>query len=125
MDQQATLAKAIGLIRGAAAQGAQIIVLPEAFIPGTPIWIDTVPIWDGDDEWYALLVDQAVIVPGPSPGAGVVAGELRVCRRGGRGAHPDGGTISDTTSVSRAGGRPAGQAPQTDARVGADRLGHG
>ena len=35
------------------------------FIPGTPIWIDAVPIWDGDADWYALLVDQAVVVPGP------------------------------------------------------------
>ena len=23
------------------------------------------PIWDGDDDWYALLVDQAVVLPGP------------------------------------------------------------
>ena len=65
MDQQATLAKAIDLIRQAAADGAQIVVLPEAFIPGTPIWIDSVPIWDGDEDWYALLVEQAVTVPGP------------------------------------------------------------
>ena len=31
-------------------------------MPGTPLWIDTRPIWDGDDEWYRLLVDQAVVV---------------------------------------------------------------
>ena len=24
----------------------------------------TTVIWDGDDDWYALLVDQAVVVPG-------------------------------------------------------------
>ena len=35
---------------------------PEAFIPGTPIWIDSRPIWDED--WDPMLVDQAV-VPGP------------------------------------------------------------
>ena len=40
-------------------------MFPEVFIPGTPIWIDTRPIWDGDDDWYAMLVDQAVVVPGP------------------------------------------------------------
>ena len=75
MDQQATLAKAIDLIRQAAADGAQIVVLPEAFIPGTPIWIDSVPIWDGDEDWYALLVEQAVTVPGPVTEAlGEVAG---------------------------------------------------
>src|SRR6187549_1519442 len=33
--------------------------------PGTPIWIDSRPIWDGDEDWYAMLVDQAVVVPGP------------------------------------------------------------
>ena len=99
MDQQATLAKAIGLIRDAAAQGASIIVLPEAFIPGTPIWIDTVPIWDGDDEWYALLVDQAVLVPGPVTEAlGEVAGELGVyVVVGVEERDPHGGTIYNTT----------------------------
>jgi nitrilase len=40
-------------------------VFPEVFIPGTPIWIDSVPIWEGDADWYAMLVDQAVVVPGP------------------------------------------------------------
>jgi nitrilase len=33
------------------------------FVPGTPIWIDSVPIWDGDEAWFARLVDQAVVVP--------------------------------------------------------------
>ena len=128
MDQQATLAKAIDLIRQAAAQGATIIVLPEAFIPGTPIWIDTVPIWDGDDEWYALLVDQAVVVPGPVTEAlGEVAGELGVyVVVGVEERDPHGGTIYNTDALRRTGRAPAGQAPQADAhRVGADRLGHG
>ncbi len=65
MDQKACLAKAIDLLYEAAAAGAAIAVFPEVFIPGTPVWIDTAPIWDGDDDWYALLVDQAVLVPGP------------------------------------------------------------
>ncbi|GAA1004010.1 nitrilase [Acrocarpospora pleiomorpha] len=65
MDQKACLEKAAELLRQAAAAGAGIVVFPEAFIPGTPIWIDSRPIWDGDDDWYALLVEQAVTVPGP------------------------------------------------------------
>jgi nitrilase len=65
MDRQATLAKAIDLLEKAAADGAGIVVFPEVFIPGTPIWIDSARIWDGDDDWYARLVDQAVVVPGP------------------------------------------------------------
>ena len=65
MDQQATLAKAVDLLEKAAASGAGIVVFPEVFIPGTPIWIDSGRIWDGDGDWYARLVDQAVVVPGP------------------------------------------------------------
>ncbi len=67
MDQKACTEKAVALLHEAAAAGAQIVVLPEAFIPGTPIWIDSAPIWDGDDDWYALLVEQAVVVPARSP----------------------------------------------------------
>ena len=32
-------------------------------MPGTPIWIDSPPIWDGDEQWFAMLADQAVVVP--------------------------------------------------------------
>ena len=65
MDQKACVEKAVELLHRAAAGGASIVVFPEVFIPGTPIWIDSAPIWDGDADWYALLVDQAVVVPGP------------------------------------------------------------
>ena len=65
MDQKACLARTVDLLHEAAAGGAGIVVFPEVFVPGTPIWIDSRPIWDGDDDWYALLVDQAVVVPGP------------------------------------------------------------
>jgi nitrilase len=37
--------------------------VPEAFVPGTPIWIDGPPIWDGDEKWFEMLADQAVAVP--------------------------------------------------------------
>jgi nitrilase len=65
MDREACVAKAVDLLAKAAAEGAGIVVFPEVFIPGTPIWIDSRPIWDGDGQWFALLVDQAVVVPGP------------------------------------------------------------
>ena len=64
MDQRACVDKAIMLLQQASDGGAGIVVFPEAFIPGTPIWIDSRPIWDGDADWYAMLVDQAVVVPG-------------------------------------------------------------
>ncbi|MBX3603862.1 MAG: carbon-nitrogen hydrolase family protein [Piscinibacter sp.] len=65
LDREACVDKAAALIAQAAQRGARIVVLPEAFIPGAPVWIDSRPIWDGDADWYALLVEQAVVVPGP------------------------------------------------------------
>ena len=66
MDREATTAKVEQLIADAADLGARLIVFPEVFVPGTPLWIDTVPIWDNDEAWYARLVDQAVVVPSPT-----------------------------------------------------------
>jgi nitrilase len=63
MDRDATTEKVVELTGKAAARGASLIVFPEVFVPGTPIWIDSVPIWDGDEAWFARLVDQAVVVP--------------------------------------------------------------
>jgi len=40
MDREATTSKVEELISSAAATGARLIVLPEVFVPGTPIWID-------------------------------------------------------------------------------------
>lgn len=65
LDGPACVEKAVRLVGQAAAEGAKIVALPEAFIPGQPFWIDSRPIWDGDDEWYALLVEHAVVIPGP------------------------------------------------------------
>ena len=65
MDKRATLDKVSELTAKAAALGAQLVVFPEVFVPGTPIWIDTRPIWDGDEDWFRLLAENAVVVPGP------------------------------------------------------------
>ena len=69
MDRQANIQRVGVLTHEAASQGAQLVVFPEAFIPGTPIWIDTRPIWDGDDDWFPLLYDQAVVVGSPATDA--------------------------------------------------------
>ena len=66
MDQAATLDRVAALTGQAAAQGAQLVAFPEVFVPGTPIWIDTRPIWDGDEDWFRLLAENAVVVPGPA-----------------------------------------------------------
>lgn len=63
MNREATLDRVAGLTSKAAAEGAQLVVFPEAFVPGTPIWINTQPIWDGDDDWFRLLAENAVSVP--------------------------------------------------------------
>ncbi|WP_375177511.1 carbon-nitrogen hydrolase family protein [Marinobacter mobilis] len=39
LDKEATLEKAVAIIGELAAQGAELIVFPEAFIPGYPAWI--------------------------------------------------------------------------------------
>jgi nitrilase len=66
MDRAATIDRVRALTAEAAAQGAQLVAFPEVFVPGTPIWIDTRPIWDGDEDWFLLLAENAVVVPGPA-----------------------------------------------------------
>src|SRR6187402_2629128 len=63
MDREATLAKVEALMASPEVRAADLVVFPEVFVPGTPIWIDTVPIWDGDERWFERLADQAVVVP--------------------------------------------------------------
>ena len=72
MDREATLAKVEELLADSAVRAADLVVFPEAFVPGTPIWIDGPPIWDGDEQWFEMLADQAVAVPSEAtdrPGA--------------------------------------------------------
>ena len=63
MDREATLVKVEELLTDSEVQAADLVVFPEAFVPGTPIWIDGPPIWDGDEQWFEMLADQAVAVP--------------------------------------------------------------
>jgi nitrilase len=63
MDRKATLAKVEELMADPAVRAADLVVFPEAFVPGTPIWIDGARIWDGDEQWFAMFADQAVVVP--------------------------------------------------------------
>ena len=111
MDRQACLAKAVDLLGQAAAAGARFVVFPEVFIPGTPIWIDTVPIWHGDEEWFARLVDQAVVVPGPVTDAlGAAARDAGVYLViGVDEREPHGTTIYNTTLYFRPDGALAGK----------------
>ncbi len=66
MNRDATIDRVAELTTEAAGQGAQLVVFPEVFVPGTPIWIDTQRIWDGDDDWFQLLAENSITVPGPA-----------------------------------------------------------
>jgi nitrilase len=65
LDRAATLDLVDELTDRAAGQGAQLVVFPEAFVPGPPVWIDALPVAE-DAEWHALLMREAVTVPGPA-----------------------------------------------------------
>jgi len=63
MDRDATVAKVEQLLRRPEVRAADLVVFPEVFVPGTPIWMDSGPIWVGDEDWFALLAREAVVVP--------------------------------------------------------------
>src|SRR5947209_5703841 len=65
MDRVATLEKACELIVDAGHAGARLIILPEAFLPGYPVWVWMVPPSEEAllNEMYAQLVTQAVSIP--------------------------------------------------------------
>jgi nitrilase len=67
LDREATVEKACGLIKEAAAGGAGLIVFPETFIPTYPDWVWRSPAWKGPfAELHERLLDQSVEVPGPA-----------------------------------------------------------
>jgi nitrilase len=98
MDREATIDRVADLTAAAAAQGAELVVFPEAFIPGTPFWIDTQPIWEGDADWFRMLAENAVAVPGPATERlGTIARENGVWLAiGVQEREPTGGTIYNT-----------------------------
>jgi nitrilase len=67
LDREKTIEKAVGLLAEVAAEGAQLVVFPETFIPGYPVWM-----WrlrPGADmsltnELYGRLFDNAVNLEG-------------------------------------------------------------
>jgi nitrilase len=67
LDAEATVAKAVQLLGDAAAQGAELAVLPETFVPLYPSnrWAKGASAFDGWDELWEHLHANAVDVPGP------------------------------------------------------------
>ena len=67
LDREATVDKACALIDKASGAGAQLIAFAETFVPTYPDWVWRTRPWDdGASEWFARLLDQSVIVPGPT-----------------------------------------------------------
>ena len=67
LDREATLARVDELTGEAAAGGADLVVFPEAFVPGYPDWVWRTTPWDGNHtRLTTLLLEQAVAVPGPA-----------------------------------------------------------
>jgi nitrilase len=76
LDRDATLEKVMSLAEKAAAEGAGLVVLPEAFVPGFPEWVWRTSPWDDHaSALYARLLDQAVVVGSPATDA--LAGTAR------------------------------------------------
>jgi len=64
LDKKATTAKALSWIDEAAKQGAQLVVFPESFIPGFPIWAALwAPLHNHD--LFSQFVENSLLVDGP------------------------------------------------------------
>ncbi len=65
LNRDATVERVVELTGKAAAEGAGLVVFPEAFVPTYPDWVWRAPAWR-DGPWYRRLADQAVAVPSPA-----------------------------------------------------------
>ena len=68
-DLQAGLARTAALTREAAAAGAELVVFPETWLPGYPVWLDVcrdAALWDHPpvQSVFARMAENSVSVPG-------------------------------------------------------------
>ena len=69
LDKQASLAKALDLVRQAAKRSAQLIAFGETWLPGYPAWLDVCPgaaLWENAPakDVFARLRNNSITVPG-------------------------------------------------------------
>ena len=67
LDRDATIKKASSLIIEAASNGANLIVFPETWVPGYPVWTNANSRWDYTPakNVYRRLYENAVDIPEP------------------------------------------------------------
>src|SRR5882757_7976780 len=75
LDREATIEKACRLAKEAGGNGAELIVLPEAFIPGYPDWVWRSQPWKDARARYRRLLEASVVVGSPATDA--LAGAAR------------------------------------------------
>jgi nitrilase len=68
LDRDATVDRACEAIAEAGTRDARLVVFPEAFVPGYPLWVWSLAAGRTQDlrALYAELLDQAVTVPSPT-----------------------------------------------------------
>lgn len=64
LDREGTLGIVASKIAEAGADGADLVVFPESFVPGYPDFVWRMPV-GADSGWYQRFEDQAVEVDGP------------------------------------------------------------
>lgn len=69
LNLEASLARAEQLAAAAVADGAELVVFPETWLPGYPVWVDYAPgaaLWDNSPvkALHRVLSDNAVPIPG-------------------------------------------------------------
>src|SRR5512140_3036861 len=64
LDREATVDRACEAIDAAAARGARLVVFPEAFVPGYPVWVWSIAAGQTQPlrALYAELLDQSVAI---------------------------------------------------------------
>ena len=65
LDRDTTVDRACQAIAEAGSRGARLVVFPEAFVPGYPLWVWSIAAGQTQDlrALYAELLDQAVTIP--------------------------------------------------------------
>src|SRR5688572_29148063 len=68
LDRETTIDRACEAIADASERGARLVVFPEAFVPGYPLWVWSIAAGRTQDlrALYAELLDQSVTVPSPA-----------------------------------------------------------